>query len=210
MGTTDQQEKHHVISDVSSDDDARELANLGKKPVLCVCITYSPMQLLLTASAKLLSACDPRTLVLIDGYMGRPLQHLRLWASEWRTRRSHLWLPVCMDRLWLRCCHDGRACQHVANRGRAVSLGTHACSRSMGEHLELYHWLVRLSLNIRGISNLSRQAKCHCVAGSHSIRLLSHGHCNPRSCHQFSTQLRVRKMAWYAHGDCCRLSLPHV
>jgi choline transport protein len=39
MDTTDQQEKHAVISDICSDDDARELANLGKKPVLRVCIT---------------------------------------------------------------------------------------------------------------------------------------------------------------------------
>lgn len=36
MESEDQKEQHHVLSDVSSDDDARELANLGKKPVLRV------------------------------------------------------------------------------------------------------------------------------------------------------------------------------
>lgn len=36
MNTTNQQEKDQIISDVSSDEDARELANLGKKPVLRV------------------------------------------------------------------------------------------------------------------------------------------------------------------------------
>jgi hypothetical protein len=39
MNLTSVQEKPEVISDVSSDDDARELAKLGKKPVLRVRVT---------------------------------------------------------------------------------------------------------------------------------------------------------------------------
>ena len=115
MNFTDAQEKPQVISDVSSDDDARELAKLGKKPVLRVCVTCLSMVMSLTFAAELFSPCHSWTLVYFDGYLGGHVQRFCFWASERRPIRAYIWVSICLDRLRLRCCNDGRARQHVAD-----------------------------------------------------------------------------------------------
>ena len=70
MASTHQQEKQHVISDVSSDDDVRELAKLGKKPVLRVWMISTLCELQLMVTAKFLSPCHPWPLVLFDDHVG--------------------------------------------------------------------------------------------------------------------------------------------
>ena len=115
MNFTNAHEKSEVISDVSSDDDARELAKLGKKPVLRVCVAFLLIGFCLTSAAKLLRPRDSWTLMYFDGHLGRHVQRFRLRASEWRSIWAYLWLPICLDRLWLCRCHDGRTREHVAD-----------------------------------------------------------------------------------------------
>jgi hypothetical protein len=115
MNFTNVQEKSEVISDVSSDDDARELAKLGKKPVLRVCVAFLLIRFRLTSAAKLLRSRNSWTLMYFDGHLGRHVQCFRLRASEWRPIWAYLWLSIRLDWLWLCSCHDGRTGEHVAD-----------------------------------------------------------------------------------------------
>lgn len=115
MNLTSVQEKPEVISDVSSDDDARELAKLGKKPVLRVRVTSLLTKFWLISTAELLRPRHSWTLMYLDGHLGRHVQRVRLWASKRRPIRAYLWVSICLDRLWLCRCHDGRAGEHVAD-----------------------------------------------------------------------------------------------
>jgi hypothetical protein len=115
MNFTNVQEKSEAISDVSSDDDARELAKLGKKPVLRVSVAFLLIRFCLTSAAKLLRPRDSWTVMYFDGHLGRHVQRFRLRAPEWRSIWAYLWLPIRLGRLWLCCCHDGRTREHVAD-----------------------------------------------------------------------------------------------